>query len=260
MTAMTDHRTLFDLTGKTVLAVGGAGGIGGGVCTALPDFGANLVIVDVVENDGEKIVKAIADRGKKATFIRADCTKVEEIDRVVETVLSRFGRIDVDVNFLGTTVRKAALELTHEEWDRVLHLNLTTVFNICRAVARPMLTQKKGKIINYSSVSGVIARKAYAIYSASKAGLINLSKVLCNEWAADGINVNVIAPAGVKTDFNRKFLDDNPDTEKRMIAEIPAGRLGRPDDHIGPVVFLASEASNFVNGQVLFVDGGRMVM
>lgn len=222
----------------TVLAVGGAGGIGGRVSAALPDFGANVVIVDVREKDAEKILKEIADRGKKATFIRADCTRVEEIDGVVEKVLSEHGRIDVDVNFLGTTVRKPALELSQEEWDRVLHLNLTTVFNICRAVARPRLAlaQKKGKIINDSSVSGVIARKAYAIYSASKAGLITLSKVLCHEWAADGINVNVIAPAGVKTEFNRKHLEENPDAEKRLIAEIPAGRLGRPEDHIGPVV------------------------
>jgi NAD(P)-dependent dehydrogenase (short-subunit alcohol dehydrogenase family) len=257
---MADYGELFDLSGKTVLAVGGAGGIGGRVSAALPDFGANVVIVDVLDKAAEKILKEIGDRGKKATFIRADCTRVEEIDRVVERVLSEHGRIDVDVNFLGTTVRKPALELSQEEWDRVLHLNLTTVFNICRAVARPMLAQKKGKIINYSSVSGVIARQAYAIYSASKAGLINLSKVLCNEWAADGINVNVIAPAGVKTEFNRKHFEENPDAEKRLIAEIPAGRLGRPEDHIGPVVFLASEASNFVNGQVLFVDGGRMVM
>jgi 2-dehydro-3-deoxy-D-gluconate 5-dehydrogenase len=257
---LADSSTLFDLTGKTVVAVGGAGGIGGGVCEALPDFGANLVIVDILENDAARILKRISDRGGKATFIRADCTKLEEIDRMVEMVLSQYGRIDVNVNFLGTTVRKPALELTLEEWNRVLHLNLTTVFNICRAVARPMLAQKKGKIINYSSVSGVIARKEYSIYSASKAGLINLSKVLCNEWAAEGINVNVIAPAGVKTDFNRKHLEENPGIEQRLVAEIPAGRLGRPEDHIGPVVFLASEASDFVNGQVLYVDGGRMVM
>ncbi len=179
---------------------------------------------------------------------------------MVEKLLSLCGRIDVNVNFLGTTVRKPALELAIEEWNRVLHLNLTTVFNICRAVARPMLARKKGKIINYSPVSGVIARKDYSISSASKAGLINLSKVLCDEWAAAGINVNVIAPAGAKTEFNRKYFEKNPETERRLVAEIPAGRLGRPEDHIGPVVFLASDASDFVNGQVLYVDGGRMVM
>jgi 2-dehydro-3-deoxy-D-gluconate 5-dehydrogenase len=257
---MADYTRLFDLTGKTVLAVGGAGGIGATVSAALPDFGANVVIVDLPGANVDKTLKEIRDRVKRASFIEADCTRAGEIERVVGKVLSDHGRIDVNVNFLGTTVRKPALELMDEEWNRVLHLNLTTVFNICRAVARPMLAQGKGKIINYSSVSGVIARKAYAIYSASKAGLINVSKVLCNEWAAQGINVNVIAPAAVKTDFNRRYLEENPETEKRMIAEIPAGRLGRPEDHIGPVVFLASDASDFVNGQVLFVDGGRMVM
>lgn len=251
---------VFDVAGKTVVAVGGAGGIGGTVCAALADLGAKVVIVDILEKDAEKIVKEASGRGRKAEFIRADCTKVEEIDRMVENVLSRHGRIDVNVNFLGTTQRKPALELSAEDWDRVLHLNLTTVFNICRAVGRPMLEQKKGKIINYSSISGVIARKAYAIYSASKAGVINLSKVLCNEWIGQGVNVNVIAPAGVKTEFNRKHMEENPDIEKRLIAEIPAGRLGRPEDHIGPVVFLSSAASDFICGQVLYVDGGRMVM
>ena len=257
---MTNFGKLFDLTGKTVVAVGGAGGIGGPVCVALTDFGANVVVVDVLEEDAEKVMKGIADRGKKGLFLKADCTKKEEIDKMVETVLSKYGRIDVNVNFLGTTVRKPALELSMEDWNRVLHLNLTTVFNICRAVAKPMLAQKKGKIINYSSISGVIARKDYAIYSASKAAVINLSKVLCNEWADKGINVNVIAPAGVKTKFNREYFDSNPEVEKRLKAEIPAGRLGRPEDHIGPVVFLASDASDFICGQVIYVDGGRMVM
>jgi len=251
---------IFDLTGKTVVAVGGVGGIGSTVCLGLADFGANVVIVDLKEEDGKKMVKHITERGGKATYIEADCTKTEEIDKMVNQVLSKYGRIDVNVNFLGVTVRKPALDLTMEEWDRVLHLNLTTVFNICRAVAKPMIAQKKGKIINYSSISGVIARKTYAIYSASKGGLINLSKVLCNEWMEHGINVNTIAPAGVKTEFNKKYFEENPEIEKRLISEIPAGRLGRPEDHIGPVVFLASDASNFICGQLIYVDGGRMVM
>ena len=250
---------IFDLTGKTVVAVGGAGGIGGTVCLGLADFGASVVIVDLKEKDGRGVVKQIEERGGKGTYIGADCTKIDEIDNMVNQVLSTYGRIDINVNFLGITVRKPALELAMEEWDRVLHLNLTTVFNICRAVAKPMVAQKKGKIINYSSISGVIARKAYAIYSASKGGLINLSKVLCNEWMEHGVNVNTIAPAGVKSDFNRGYFEENPEVEKRLIAEIPAGRLGRPEDHVGPVVFLASEASDFICGQLLYVDGGRMV-
>jgi NAD(P)-dependent dehydrogenase (short-subunit alcohol dehydrogenase family) len=251
---------IFDLKGKTVVAVGGGGGIGGTVCLGLADFGANVVVVDLKEEDGKKVVKQIEERGGKGTYIGADCTKPEEIDEMVGQVLSKHGRIDVNVNFLGITVRKPALDLTMEEWNNVLHLNLTTIFNICRAVAKPMIAQKKGKIINYSSVSGVIARKTYAIYSASKGGLINLSKVLCNEWIEYGVNVNTIAPAGVKTDFNRPYFEENPEIEKRLISEIPAGRLGRPEDHIGPVVFLASEASDFICGQLLYVDGGRMVM
>jgi NAD(P)-dependent dehydrogenase (short-subunit alcohol dehydrogenase family) len=257
---MTNFYKIFDLTGKTVVAVGGAGGIGSTVCVGMADFGANVVVVDLKEEDLKKVEKQIESHGKRATSIVADCTKIEEIDKMVNKVLSKFGRIDVNVNFLGTTVRKPAMELTMEEWNRVLHLNLTTVFNICRAVAKPMLAQKKGKIINYSSVSGVLARKTYAIYSASKAGVINLSKVLCNEWIEHGINVNTIAPAGVKTEFNRKFFEENPEIEKKFLSEIPAGRVGTPEDHIGPVVFLASEASNFICGQVLYVDGGRMIM
>jgi NAD(P)-dependent dehydrogenase (short-subunit alcohol dehydrogenase family) len=251
---------IFDLTGKTVVAVGGAGGIGGTVCLGLADFGANVVVVDLKEEDGKKVVKQIEERGGKGTYIGTDCTKSEEIDKMVEQVLSKYGRVDVNVNFLGITVRKPALDLTMEEWNSVLHLNLTTIFNICRAVAKPMIAQRKGKIINYSSVSGVIARKNYAIYSASKGGLINLSKVLCNEWIEHGVNVNTIAPTGVKSDFNRPYFEENPEIEKRLISEIPAGRLGRPEDHIGPVVFLASEASDFICGQLLYVDGGRMVM
>ncbi len=257
---MAGYRKLFDLTGKTVVAVGGAGGIGSTVCIGLADFGANVVIVDLKEEAAEKVLKEITDGGKKGTFIEADCTKTDKIDKMVDQVLSKYGKIDVNVNFLGTTARKPAFEITTEEWDRVLHLNLTTVFNICRAVAKPMVDQKKGKIINYSSISGVIARKTYAIYSASKAGVINLSKVLCNEWIEHGINVNTIAPSGVKTEFNKQYLEENPEIEKRLTAEIPAGRLGRPEDHVGPVVFLASEASNFICGQVIYVDGGRMVM
>jgi NAD(P)-dependent dehydrogenase (short-subunit alcohol dehydrogenase family) len=256
---MTNYSKLFDLTGKKVVAVGGAGGIGSTVCRGLADFGADIAIVDLMEEEAKKLVKEITDRGRQAIFINADCTKSGEIDKMVDQTLAKFGRIDVNVNFIGTTARKPALELTMEEWDKVLHVNLTTVFNICRAIAKPMISQKKGKIINYSSLSGVIARKNYAIYSASKAGLINLSKVLCNEWIQYGINVNIIAPAGVRTRFNEKYAKEHPEHERQVIAEIPAGRLGTPEDHIGPVVFLASEASNFICGQVIYVDGGRMV-
>ena len=123
-----------------------------------------------------------------------------------------------------------------------------------------MLKARSGSIINISSVVGVSGNAGQGNYSASKAGVINLSKVLCNEWIEHGINVNTIAPSGVKTDFNRQYLEENPEVEKRLISEIPAGRLGRPEDHIGPVVFLASEASDFICGQLIYVDGGRMVM
>jgi NAD(P)-dependent dehydrogenase (short-subunit alcohol dehydrogenase family) len=231
-------KALFDLTGKVALVTGGHGGIGKAIALGLADFGADVVV---------------ASRNLQAL---QGVAKEIEVNGMVEAVLKVFPRIDILVNGAGLAIRKPADSFSIDEWQEVMDVNTRGTFLCCQAAGRLMLKQKSGKIINISSVRGRYGLPAgYAAYCASKGAVDTLTRTLACEWAKSNVLVNAVAPTVVETDLTRSALAD-PAYAKQMIDRIPMGRWASTDDIIGPVIFFASDASNFVTGQVLYVDGG----
>lgn len=244
----------FDLSGRVAIVTGANTGLGQGIAVALAHAGADIVAVS--RSDADLTLEAIKAAGRKATAVSADLSNVEPVTRIVKDSLDAFGHIDILVNNAGTIRRADALEFTEEDWDAVMGVNLKSVFFLSQACAREMLASGRGgKIINIASMLSFQGGIRVASYTASKSGVAGLTRLLANEWAAKGINVNAIAPgyfATTNTDALRKDETRNRD----ILARIPAGRWGKPDDLGGAAVFLASRASDYVHGTVLSVDGG----
>jgi len=251
-------RSLFDLTGKTALVTGAARGLGRAMATALADAGANLVVVDVNAAGAETVAEELRQTGCGAIAIRVDVTDTQDLQRMVEQVVDEFEHIDILVNNAGIN-RGGEFppeNLPHEVWSDVLNVNLSGVFLCAQIVGRQMIQQGGGKIINMASISGVVVNRLTdrhpLPYCVSKAGVIMLTKVLAVEWAQHGIQINAIAPTYIRTEM----IHPDPKVRQEMIDDIPMKRLGEPEDLAGTVVYLASDASNFVTGHVLLVDGG----
>ena len=181
------------------------------------------------------------------------------VEKLVETVIREFKKIDILVNNAGVILRKPAEAYTEAEWNHIFDINLKGLFFCCQAVGKEMLKRKKGKIINISSNVSEVAMAGRSVYAVSKAGVSHLTRALALEWAPFGINVNAIGPGPTVTELNKTFFDENPRDLKDRIDSIPMGRMGDPSDHVGAAVFLASEASNFITGQTLLVDGGSTI-
>ncbi len=245
----------FRLDGKVALVVGGNKGLGQGMALALAAAGADVWVVGRGPEGLEETASAITQLGRKGRFIAADVTSEKEVERVVETVLKESGRIDILVNSQGTVHLQPSTEFDMNEWQRVMDVNLKSVVLMCKHAGRVMLKQGKGKIINISSVRGFQGRAEDLAYAPSKGAVNQLTRSLAIEWGPKGINVNGIAPVFTLTAINRTLLSD-PKKKEWVLSRIPMKRLGEIEDLFGPVVFLASEASNFVNGHTLPVDGG----
>jgi 2-deoxy-D-gluconate 3-dehydrogenase len=246
----------FKLDGSKALVTGGAVGIGRAAALALAEAGADVAILGQ-SHDPAETREAIEALGRQALAFRGDLTKSDFRNLVVDEILRRWERIDILVNNAGTIARAHAVDFSEADWDRVIELNLTTLFRMCQRVGRVMIEQKRGKIINLASLlcfSGGIMVPAYA---ASKAGVAQVTKALANEWARFNVNVNAIAPGYILTKFTRALYED-PIRCRQINDRIPAGRWGSPEDVKGAVVFLASRASDYVHGHVLVVDGGWM--
>jgi len=250
------YRGLFDLDGRVALIAGGGGALGREVALGLAAWGARLVVADLEPGRAEAVAAAVGDAGGAARALAVDVTRVESVRALVEGVVAVEERIDVLVNAAGVFAVAPAVELGPETWRRVLDVNLSGVFLLCQAVGRVMLTQGGGKIVTIASVSSAVANPGYAAYAASKGGVAQLTRVLALEWCRAGVQVNAIGPAMTETDLTRAYLAE-PGHRDVVRGRIPAGRLGRPGDLVGAVVFLASAASDFVTGQTLYVDGGR---
>ena len=238
---------LFDLSGKVALVTGASRGLGAAMASALADAGAQVARHASAQPARPRIASYVADLADRAAA-----------DRLVPDVLSAFGRLDILVNNAGTVQRKPAAEHDDEMWDHVIEVNLTSVFRLSRAAGRHMLERGGGgKIINTASLLSFQGGITVPGYAAAKSGVAQLTKALSNEWAGRGINVNAIAPGYMNTD-NTSALRADPVRSRQILERIPAGRWGEPGDLSGAVVFLASGASDYVNGHVLVVDGGWM--
>ncbi|MGN6207873.1 2-dehydro-3-deoxy-D-gluconate 5-dehydrogenase KduD [Asticcacaulis sp.] len=244
---------LFDLTGKVALVTGGNKGLGQGIALALAKAGADIAVIST--RTETKTVEAVKALGRKAIHIAADLTSIEPIDRIVSTTLSELGGLDILVNNAGMIRRADSVDFTEADWDAVIDLNLKSAFFLAQACGRHMIAQGAGKIINIASMLSFQGGIRVPSYTASKSGIAGITKLLANEWAARGVNVNAIAPGYMATD-NTAALQADEARNHSILERIPAGRWGQPSDMAGAAVFLASSASDYVNGITLPVDGG----
>jgi len=248
---------MFNLTGKNALVTGGASGLGQAVAIGLAEAGANVVIV-TNQNKGEETQAAIKAIGRKVVAISADLSNEEAISELVKQSFSQLGDIDILVNNAGIIRRKPAAEHSAQDWHDVIQVNVNSVFFLSQLVGRGMLERGSGKIINIASMLTFQGGINVPGYTTSKHAVAGITKALASEWAGRGIQVNAIAPGYMAT-ANTKPLREDPIRSKQILDRIPAGRWGAPEDLKGPVVFLASEASNYMNGHIMCVDGGWMV-
>jgi len=253
-----DISHIFDITGKVTIVTGAAGGIGRAIALGLAQFGSDVVLADMAETGLGELVAQIERTGSQALPVQVDLTDLKDIDTLVAHTMSRFGKIDVLVNSVGTNVRRPALQITEEDWDKVIDTNLKSLFFCTRSVGEIMVEQSRGKVINIASVMGLVGSPDYQTivpYCASKGGVVQLTRALAIEWAKYNVQVNAIAPAVVATPLVEAVLKDR-DIRNRIEELTPMGRIGQPEELVGPAVFLASEASSYVTGHILCVDGG----
>lgn len=245
----------FDLSGRVALVSGASSGIGRGLALGLARAGADLALAARRGGLLGTCAAEIRALERQAEVIPSDVSTVAGAQHIVQECLARFGRVDVLVNAAGITRRKPALEITEDDWDTVLDTNLRSAFFTSQAAARSMIAQGGGKIINVVSLTSVIGILNIAAYGASKGGLAQLTRALAVEWAQQNIQVNAIGPGYIETPLTQPLFDD-PERSAWIHSRIPVGRRGYPEDLVGAAVFLASSASDYVTGQLLFVDGG----
>jgi NAD(P)-dependent dehydrogenase (short-subunit alcohol dehydrogenase family) len=245
----------FSLTGKVALVTGASRGIGRYLALGLAHYGADIIITGRTVYQLDDTAREIRDLNRRCLVVPMDITRKAEVDAGVEKAFQHFGRIDILINNAGINIPKPALEVTEEDWRRVLDSNLTGLFFCCQAVGRIMIEQQGGKIINISSQTGTVAIQWRAAYCSSKAGVNLLTKVLALEWGPHHINVNAVAPTFIETPMTKPMLE-NEAFREMVLGKILLGRVGQPKDVLGAVIYLASEASDLVTGHVLLVDGG----
>jgi NAD(P)-dependent dehydrogenase (short-subunit alcohol dehydrogenase family) len=245
----------YDLTGKVAIVTGAGRGMGYHIALALAKFGADLVVCSRTLPDLEKVGAEIEKFGRRVLIRQMDVTRIPEVHAMVEQSMEAFGHIDILVNNAGVNITQWAVDVTEEAWDTVLDTNLKALFFCAQAVGKVMIRQRKGKIINISSQTGTVAIPQRAAYCSSKGGVNQLTKLLAIEWAQYNINVNAIAPTFIETPFTKPMFEKEGFREY-VLGNIPLGRVGKPEDVTGAVIYLASEASNMVTGHILLVDGG----
>jgi 2-deoxy-D-gluconate 3-dehydrogenase len=244
---------MFCLTDRIAIVTGAGRGIGRAIAMALAGAGANVVAVG--RRPASDLVAEVERLGRRCVAVTADLEDPTQVETVIPRALQAMGRVDILVNNAGLIVRKPAVEVTAEDWHRVIQVNLHAVFRLCQDAARDMLPRRRGKIINVGSLMSFEGGILISSYTASKGAIGQLTKALANEWAPHGVNVNAIVPGYIATDLTQALQDD-PVRNPAILARLPAGRWGRPDDLAGAAVFLASAASDYVHGHLLAVDGG----
>jgi len=244
------------LENKIALITGGARGIGRAIALCFAKEDADIVIWDVNIQEAEKTCQDIQALGSKAFAQAVDVTDYEKVEEATNKILDKYGKVDILVNNAGITKDNLLLRMTEAEWDAVLDVNLKGTFNCTKAVSKAMLKQRFGRIINIASIIGIIGNVGQANYSASKAGIIALTKTTAKELASRNINVNAVAPGFIQTEMTAKLPED---VKEKMRGAIPAGRFGSPDDVAKACLFLASEEASYITGQTIVVDGGMIM-
>ncbi len=241
------------INNKIAIVTGGGGGIGGAIADRFAREGAKIAIADIDSNAAEAQTARLADRGADAVAITADVTQKESVRGMVQASLDRWGRIDILVNVAGGADRKPVVEMTAADWDRIVDMNLKSVFLCCQAVLPAMLKQRYGKIVNISSIYGFTGNATRSSYAAAKAGVAVFTKSLALEVIKDGINVNAVAPGRVTTERVRSHYSDQ--AWAAAVAQIPMGRTGTPEEIASAALFLATDENKYITGQTLHVNG-----
>ncbi len=242
-----------NLTGKAAIVTGAAQGIGRTIALRLAQCGADMVVADVNEQSLQEVVKEIAKLGRKAVAVKVNVVESADCEAMIKACIDAYGKIDILVNNAGITRDTVLLRMKEEQWDQVIAVNLKGTFNCTKAAIRPMFKAKYGRIVNIASVTGAMGNAGQANYSASKAAVMGFTKAIAREYGHCGITVNAVAPGFIKT----AMTDAIPDKEREaMISQIPARRLGLPEDVAELVCFLASDLAGYITGQVVHINGG----
>ncbi len=249
--------TKFDLNGKVAIVTGGGRGIGKAIALSLAEAGAKVVVCSRTQKEIEEVAAEISRKGGKALSLAVDLTANEQLENLVNTAVKEFGRIDILVNNAARSFLRSLLDLREDGWDKVFNTNVKAVWLLSRLVARKMVEQKSGRIINITTVGAEKAELGMAAYGCSKAALKMLTRCMAREWAQFGINVNAVGPGLTRTDFSKPIWS-NPEVAKHVAMAIPKGRLAEPEEIVGAVLFLASDAAGFITGQSIYVDGGTL--
>lgn len=252
-----DLKNLFSLEGKTALVTGGGQGLGGAIAEGFAQFGADVSVVDINQDTADEVAATIQEMGRKAIAVQCDVSKEGQVTNTVERTIKELGKIDILAAVAGIGDRAKAEDMTMNQWNKVININLTGVWLFDQTVGKHMIDRKiQGNIINMASIAGQVGIKTgNANYCASKGGVISLTRLLAIEWAKYNIRVNAIAPVQFKTPLVLPLLEQ-PETVKYFLDAIPLNRFGEMDEIVGPAVFLASRAAAMVTGIVLNVDGG----
>ncbi len=249
----------FDLSGKTAIVTGAGRGIGRALAVGLAEAGADVALLARTEKDLAETAGMIEKLGRRALILPTDVTDREQIHNAIAEIESKWEKIDILVNNAGMNIRSKALDATDEEWQQIMDTNLKSAFMMSQEAGRIMKSQPSGgKIINIASVAGQVALRTGVVYAATKAALMQMTKVLAMEWGQYGVNVNSIGPWYFKTPLTEKLLADE-EYVNDILAVTPLKRIGELPELVGPVVFLSSDAGNYVTGQTLFVDGGMTI-
>jgi gluconate 5-dehydrogenase len=246
----------FSLERKIAFVTGGGRGLGRAGALALASAGAHVILVSRTRSQLDETATAVEALGRKAVVAVADIRSGAQIEAAVRVAVETFGRIDILFNNAGTNVRKPVVEMTDEDWHTVIDTNVKGIFLVARAVARQMITQKSGCIINMSSMSSISPERDKVVYASSKGAVLQFTKGLALELAAHGIRVNAIAPGYIMTPLVKGYLEADGERHQRILQRIPLGRIGQPDEIGGALVFLASDAARYITGATIAIDGG----
>jgi NAD(P)-dependent dehydrogenase (short-subunit alcohol dehydrogenase family) len=254
-----DYSKMFSLEGRNAIVAGGAGGMGAEVVKGLATHGARVAVADINDGNGVRVAEEASKIGPEVDFFHVDVTDSQSVDDMVATVKKRLGRIDILVCANGIFVVEPSEDVMDEDWDHMLKVNLYGTFYLCRAAGRHMIEQRYGKIVNFSSTDAYLGVPNQASYCASKGGVNQLTRVLATDWIQHGVNVNAVGPCDVDTPMTHKYIESEGYGEWILNA-LPIGRVGQPNEIVGAVIYLCSDAASLVVGHTLMVDGGRTVI
>ena len=248
---------LFDLREKKAVITGASKGLGYAMAKALSQAGADVVLTARTMPLLEELAQEITGYGCKAIPLKCDVSDYDQVQKMIQNAAAEMGKIDILINNAGIALDRPFKDMSFDEWEKILQVNINSTFSTCKAVGPYMVKQRSGKVINISSVLGERATWNSLAYCTTKAALIQFTRALAFEWARYRVHVNSIAPGYFKTEMNELF-DEYPETKRRLLEHIPFGRMGNPEELDGLAIFLSSEASNYITGQTIFIDGGYL--